>query len=234
MTPYGDKNRITVSDDEDFEDEVKVEEEAHESIVVPASPPTSDSLVSPTTMMSSQSLQSHDPGDFYRVRAAPIRQYSQPQLEDHNPFSDGSYLSRGFQPESPGAQDPSRRTFASSTYQGPPNMYDWQGGIVSSGPLTTNYYMSNSPQPVVPHSAPYQVPQPISQQSMLPQRLAQPPFDVPNGRYDSTPALGNQLRTGSLHHPNQVSQDFQDYLHDGGAYGQHDPEMKDEHNIHTG
>ena len=234
MTPYGDKNRINVSDDEDPEEGTKAEEDGHESMVVPASTPTSDSLVSPTTMVPSQSLPSHDPGGFYRVRSAPVRHYSQPQLEDHNPFSDGSFLSRGFQPESPEPQDPNRRAFASSTYQGAPNMYDWQSGIVGSGPLSANYYMSNSPQSVVPQSTPYQVPQPISQQAMLPQRLGQPPFDMPNGRYDSTPALGNQLRTGSLHHPHQVSQDFQDYLQDGGAYGQHDPEMKDEHNVHSG
>ena len=234
VTPYGDKNRINISDDEDHEEGIKAEDEGHEPIVIPASTPSSDSLVSPTTIMPSQSLQSHDPGDFYRVRATPIRHYSQPQLEDHNPFSDPSYLSRSFQPESPGSQDPNRRAFASSTYQGPPNMYDWQNGMVSSGPLSTNYYLSNSPQPVVPQPASYQVPQPISQPAMLPQRLGQAPFDVSSGRYESTPALGNQLRTGSLHHPHQVSQDFQEYLHDGGAYGQQGPEMKDEHNLHSG
>lgn len=234
MTPYGDKNRINVSDDEDPEEGIKAEEEGRDSVVVPATTPTSDSLVSPTTMLQSQSLQSHDPGEYYRLRNAPIRHYSQPQLDDHHPFGDGSYLPRGFQPESPSQQDPNRRGFPSSSYAGPPNLYDWQSSIVGSDPLSTNYYISNSPQPVVPQSAAYQVPPVISQHGMLPQRLGQPQFDIPNGRYDSAPALGNQLRTGSLHHPHQVPQDFQDYLHDGGAYGQHDPEMKDEHSIHSG
>jgi hypothetical protein len=63
-------------------------------------------------------------------------------------------------------------------------MYDWQNGFVSSGPLSANYYLSNSPQPV-PQFAPYQVPQPISQQGMLHQWLRHPQFDVPNERYPS-------------------------------------------------
>jgi hypothetical protein len=230
---YGDRNGADGSDDDEPDEGIKDEDEGQESMPVPVTIPTPDSLVSPTTMMQSQPLQQPDPGDYYRVRTIPVRHYSHSQLEDHNAFGDGSYLSRGFQPPSPGQQDPSRRAFPSPTYQGTQNMYGWQNNMVSSGPVSTNFYMAASPQSLAPPSAPYQLPPPISQQGMLPSRVNQHQFDMQNGRYDSAPALGNQLRTGSLHHPHQLPQGFQDYLQDGGVYGQHDPELKDENGIHA-
>lgn len=205
VTPFGDKNRIDVEDDEEPEDVEEGQDPVHT--------PMSSSPVSPTHMMHSQSLQSHDPGDYYRLRPTRINNYREPQLEDHNPFADGSYLSRGFQPESPSHHDPNRRAFPSSTYSGPQNMYDLQGTMVSNGPIQPNYYMSHSPQSVVPQSASYQVPPLMPQQGLH--------LDMPSGRYDSTPTLGNQLRTGSLHHPHHVPEQFQDYL-------------QDEHNVHSG
>lgn len=184
--------------------------------------------------MHSQSLHPHDQGDYYKDRSAPIRHYGQPQLDDHNPFTSGAYMPRGFQPEGPAQQEANRRAFPPATYQASTNMYDWQHNVATNGPSPTNFFMSNSPQVVVPLPTPYHAVPPLAQDGIMPQRLGHSQFDIPAARYDSTPALGNQLRTGSLHHPHQVPQDFRDYLHDGGPYGPHDPEMKDEHNIHSG
>jgi hypothetical protein len=53
--------------------------------------------------------------------------------------------------------------------------------------------------------------------------------DAIPGRFDSGPALGNQLRTGSLGHPHHIPHGFPDYLQDS-AYGQAEPEIKhDQH-----
>jgi hypothetical protein len=234
---YGDRNGVDVSDDDEPDEGIKDEDEEHEPMPVSAAMPTPDRLVSPTSMMQSQPLQQPESDAFYRMRPLPVRHYSQPQMEEHNPYGDGSYMPRGFQPPSPGSQDPSRRSFASPGYQSPQqSLYSWQNSMVSAGPVSSNYYVTTSPQPpLAPPTAPYQLPPPHSQQGMLPPPMVQHSFDnLPNVRYDSGPALGNQLRTGSLHHPNQIPHGFQEYLHDSGPYGQNDPGMKHGQHVHTG
>lgn len=198
----------------------------------------SDGMISPTTMKHSRSLQGNDPGEFYKIRAAPIRHYNQTPLDDQIPFGDGSYIPRGFQPESPAELDANHRIFRPNTFQPPGNVYnDWQNNMANNGALSTPYYISDSPQAVVPQSSPYSLGPSLSQDGMLPQRLNQTRFDLPTGGFDSAPVIGNQLRTGSLHHPHQVpqqlSEDFRDYLHHSGPYGPHDPGMKDEHGAHS-
>lgn len=227
MVPYsGDGDLYESSDEESPEDEtVKVENESRLFMAVPPTPP--DGMVSPTTLVPNQSLQQPDAGDFYRVRTQPVRTYSHSQLDDHHPFGGGSYMSRGFQPESP-LQDPNRRAFPPHSFPGPQGMYDWQGSMVSSGPVPTNFYMPASPQSLIPSPPPYQPAPPIPPHGMLNLRMNEQHFDMSSGRYDSAPALGNQLRTGSLHHPHQVSQGYHDYLHNPGPYGRPDPELKDD------
>jgi hypothetical protein len=181
----------------------------------PATIPTPDSPVSLPTIMQIRSLfRQADPGDSSRAHTIPVRAYDQPQLEVHNSYGDGSYISRGLQLQSPGQEDANRRAFASPSYQATEDtMHGWQNSTVSSDPTSANFYVSTSSQPLLPPCTPYQLSSPISQptmlspsishQTMLPPLMNQHQFDMPNARYDSAPALGNQLRTGILHHPYQ-------------------------------
>lgn len=168
-------------------------------------------------MMHSRSLQSNDPGDCFRMRpTVPIRHYDEAQIDDHNMLGGGPY-------QNPAQQEPSRRPFL--PFSESAGVDSWSGNMASSGPFPNNYEMSGVGS--------YPVAQPLLQQSMLSQRLGPDTFGMSNDRYDPPPTLGNHLRAGGtqhLHH--QVSQDFPHYHH--GGYVQHDPEIKDEHHLHSG
>jgi hypothetical protein len=96
--------------------------------------------VLPTTMMQNQPLQQDDPGGFYSALTISARHYCQTQLGDHNLYGDGSYLTRGFQPQSPGQQGPNRCAVLSFTYQDPRQpIYGWQNSMVSSGHMSSTH-----------------------------------------------------------------------------------------------
>lgn len=233
---YGDRNGIDTSDDDEPEEGIKDEEEEQEpSQASSGAILTPESIVSPS-LMQAQSAHSSESDAYYRMRL-PVRQYSQAQLEESTPYPDGSYLARSYQTQSPVLHDPNRRSFASPGYQSPQNnmFNNWQNSMVSNAPVSSNYYVSTQQQSnMVQSTIPYQLPPPNSQQSMLPPPMAQHHFDaLPNQRYDSGPALGNQLRTGSLGHPHHMPQGFSEYIPDSGAYGQNEPDLKDDHS-HTG
>ena len=229
---YGDRNGQDGSDDE-LEECVKDEDEEHDVVSTSTNIPVSESLV-PSSMMQPMQAQA----DF-RMRL-PVR-YHQPQIEEHQSYTDSSSFPRsvgiGFQPQSPNLHDPIRRSFTSPGYQSPQqSLYGWQNNM-STGPVSS-FYVTTSPQPTLAApTGPYQLPPPNSQQNMLPPPLGLHHFEsVPNcGRqYDSAPALGSQLRTGSLGQPHQMHPGFQEYLHDHGGYGQHEPDLKvDQQHIHT-
>jgi hypothetical protein len=231
---YGDRNGLDTSDDDEPEEGIKDEEEEQDPMPAPSGPVlTSDSLLSPL-MMQNQSIQSSEPDAYFRT-CLPVRQYNQTQQEEGTPYPDGSYLARNYQTQSPVLNDPSRRSFASPGYQSPQQNMFWQNSMASNAPVSSNYYVTTQQQANIAQSTlPYQLPPPNSQQSMLPPPMAQHHFDgLPNQRYDSGPALGNQLRTGSLGHPHHLPHGFREYLPDNGAYGQNESDLKDEHG-HTG
>jgi hypothetical protein len=206
---HRDENRFESSVNDESDDGIKDDNKGHESIRTP------DSLVSlPTIMQIRSFFRQAKPGDSFRAHTIPARDYSLPQLEDHNSYGDGSYISRGLQLQSSVQEDANRRVFASPAYQAPEDtMHGWQNSTVSSDPIPANFYVSTSSQPRLPSCTPYQLSSPvsqptmlspaISQQTMLPPLMNQHQFDTPDARYDSAPALGNQLRTGILHHPYQ-------------------------------
>jgi hypothetical protein len=164
-------------------------------------------------------------------------------------FSDQlSFFPRGLgvnfqQPRSPNLQDLARghgqfvapqasfRFHNSQTFW-PPNMV--------SNPSSNNYV--TSPQTTLPpSSSPYNpLPLPNPQQTMFPPPSisSQHSFNgLPLGRtYDSSPALDNQLQTSSMGHPHHIPQhhNFQEYLQDGGNFGHHESDLKDQqHQIHS-
>ena len=229
---HGDNNGQDGSDDE-LEDCVKDEDDDNDVVSASNNIPVSETLVSPS-MVQSQPMQAQ--ADF-RMRL-PVR-YHQPQIEEHQSYTESSSFPRsvgiGFQPQSPNVHDPIRRSFASPGYQSPQqNMYGWQNNM-TNGPVSS-YYVTTSPQQsLAAPTPPYQLPPPNTQQNMLPPPLGQHHFDgLPNGvrQYDSGPALGSQLRTGSLGHPHHMHPGFQEYIHDNGGYGQNESELKDDQNIH--
>ncbi len=124
--------------------------------------------------------------------------------------------------------DPNRRSFAASGYSNAQQpMYAFN--MVSTGPGPSNFYTTSPQTSLPPASVPYLPPPHTQQQHILHPPLN--PYDgLPNGRYETGPALGNQLRTGSLGHPHhQMAQHgFENYLGDNGGFGQHDADLKDQ------
>jgi len=223
----GDRSGQDHSDDDEPDEGVPDDDDDH--VPSPSSANISPDLVSPP-MMQSQHPQPHhqEPEPNFR-QSLPVRRF--PQLEDPSPYTD-QYLARsmnvGFQTMSP-IHDANRRSFQGHGFHSPQQQqgaYSWsQSTMVSQAP--GGFYMS--PQSMMPpHSAPYQLPPPSVPQPMLPSPLSHP-FDMANnGRFDTGPALGHQLRTGSIGHPNHMSHHgFAEYIPDN--HGQAEPDMKDEH-----
>jgi hypothetical protein len=153
---HSDRNKFDSSDNDEPDDGIKDDDKGHGSMPSPATIATPDSLVSLPTMMQIRSFfQYADPGHSM-AHTIPVRGYCQPQLEDHNPYGDGSYVSRGLQLQSPRQEDANRRVFASPAYQAPQDtIHGWQNSTVSSDPMSANFYVSTSSQPLLPPRTPY-------------------------------------------------------------------------------
>lgn len=237
-----DRNTFDGSNDNDEPDEGIKDDDGHEFIPFSATIPTPESLVLPTSMMQSQFRRQPDSSDLCIVRTIPVHHCSQPQLEVHDSYGDGSCLSsalpsNAFQPQSPHQLDLKHTAYPSSIHHGPPEItYDWQNSMASNDLMLVNFDKSAPPQSLAPST--YQLPPPISQWGVngaCPSSpMNQDHVEMPHERYDAGPAFRNQLRTSSLHPLNRISQGFHDYLHDRGAYGQHDSDPKDDHNVFSG
>jgi hypothetical protein len=87
---HSDRNKFDSLDNDEPDDGIKDDDEGHEPISFPAAIPTPDSLVSlPTIMQIRSFFRQADPGDSFRAHTIPVRDYGQPQLEDHNLYGDG-------------------------------------------------------------------------------------------------------------------------------------------------
>jgi hypothetical protein len=236
---YGERPGTGDGSDDEGEEHFKDEDDEHE--MPPNNTSTPESLVSPA-ISHNRHLHPEPDSNTFGMRPLPVRHNTQP-IEDH--YNDpSSFFSRGlgvnFQPRSPNLQDPSRGQFVSPQpgFHSPP-MY-WPPNMVSNASSGNSFYVSSPQTSLPPSSSPYNpLPLPNAQQAMLPPPInTQHGYDgLPVGRtYDSTPALGSQLRTGSLGHPHQMPQhhSFQDYLQDGGGnFGHHDSDLKDQQHMHT-
>jgi hypothetical protein len=235
---FGDGTSGDGSDD-DGEEDFKAEDDEHEPVPVSSSMSTPESLISPP-LGSSQHNQSEDPITFTNVRRPlPMRHLTQTSVEAHQYDFYPQHQRAVFQqPQSPTFHDQARRQsfVPSPSYNSPQqNMFTgWQGGnIVSNGPISSSYY-TTSPTSLPPASAPYQLPLPITQASMLPPLPMASHFDGLNGRaYDSGPALGSQLRTGSLGHPHHLSHGYAEFMNDNSPFGQHDSDLKDDPSLQS-
>jgi hypothetical protein len=228
---HGDRSGQDFSDDE-VEEGVKEEEDDPDSTQVVTNMSTPEGDVSPP-IMQSQHLQQPQEAEANSMfigtpHPLPVRCFTQPS-DDHSSFSNPSYISRGvgigFQTQSPSPQDPARR----SRIYPSQNMY-WQNTtMVSNGTMNPNYYVTSPQTTMGPQSGQFQLPPPpSSQQPMLPP-LTHNHFDgMATGRqFDSGPALGNIVRTGSLGHPHHIPLECQEHLYDNGGYT-HDSEIRDE------
>lgn len=219
---------------------MKDEDEELETPQLPTNIPTPDSMVS-QPMIQPQHLQQSQETDANSMfmgpsRPFPVRCHTQPQIDDHPSYPSSSYLRTvGFQSQSPNPQDPSRRSFGSPVYSTPQTMYGWQNtSMVSNGTMPSNYYVTSPQSSLGQQGSQFQLPPPpTTQQPMLPPMTQH--FDsLPTAsRFDSGPAVGNQLRTGSLGHPHHMPHGFQEYLQENGGYGHNDPEVReDQQQIH--
>ena len=235
---YGDRSGGDFSDDE-AEEDVKDEDDETDTTQIPTSMPTPDSMVS-QPLMQSQHLQQTQEQDSNGIfmganRPLPMRYHSHPAMDENPAYSNSSFLPRavgiGFQAQSPSAQDPTRRSFASPVYPSPQSLYGWQNNLMTSNAaMNANYYVTSPQTPLSAQGGSFQLPPPPTcQQPMLPP-MAQHHFDnLPTTRqYDSGPAMGSLLRTGSLGHPHQLPHGFQNYLHDNG-YSHNDSDVRDDH-----
>jgi hypothetical protein len=110
---HSDRNKFDSSDNDEPDDGIKDDDKGHGSMPSPATIPTPDSVVSLPTMVKIRSFfRQADPGDS-TAHTIPVRDYGQPQLEDHNLNGDDSYIYRGLQLQSPRQEEANRRAFAS-------------------------------------------------------------------------------------------------------------------------
>jgi hypothetical protein len=226
---HGDRSNDQ-SDDDEADDGTQDDEDEHENHPSSTSATMSPDMVSPSMMQGPLPHPESDPVFRHRMR---VGYHTGAQMEDHSSYPDSQYLPRtvgvGFQSMSPAPlQDPIRRPFQSAGYQSPQQgLYGWsQPTMVSQPP--SGFFVTSPHSNLPAHSGTYQLPPPPSLQHMLPSPLHHP-FEVSNTRnFDSGPALGNQLRTGSLGNPHHIPQHhgYPDYIHD---HGQAEAEMKDEH-----
>ena len=231
------------SDDEGDEPSFKPEDDEHEMPPnTTSSLSTPDSMVSPLSGPSRHLLPEHESNNMGMQSSLPVR-----TMDDHFNNNASSFYSRGLgvnfqQPRSPSLQDPSRGAGQFSPPQSGfhSNQMFWQPNIVSNA-VSNNFYVTSPQTTLPPSSSPYNpLPLPNPQQNMLPPPPMNPQhsFDgLPIGRsYDSSPALGGQLRTGSMGHPHHLPQQhgFPEYVQDSGNFGQHESDMKDQqqHHIH--
>jgi hypothetical protein len=236
---YGDRSNSLEFSDDEAEEGVKDEDEEPDTTQIATTIPTPESIVS-QPMMQTQHLQQSQEQETNNMfmaatRPLPMRYHTQPAMDEHSSYSSSSFLQRnvgvGFQTQSPTPQDPNRRSFGSPVYPSPQSMYGWQNTMVSNGTMSSNYYVTSPQSSLAPQGGQFQLPPPpTTQQPMLPP-MTQHHFDgLPTGRvFDSGPALGNIVRTGSLGHPHHMPHGFQDYLHDNGGYGHNDSDVRDEH-----
>lgn len=250
---YGERG----GDDSDGDEEgLKEEADDHES-----NAPTSDhmstpeSIVSPSVIQSSQHSQFEskfepDAPNMVQQRPHPlmISRHHQTHMEEQTSFLDTSFARPmgPYLPTSPNVHD-LRRPYAPAGFSSPQQtMYSgtgWQNNsMVSSSTMSSNFCIPGSSQPAsVPTTTSYQLPLPplhVQQQSMPPPQSGShfPHSDgLPNLRqsYEPAPAIGNQLRTGSLGHPHQMPQNhgYGDFLHDTTNFSPHDVDMKEEQHI---
>ncbi|KAE8449087.1 hypothetical protein EG329_008470 [Mollisiaceae sp. DMI_Dod_QoI] len=214
------------TEESDGEGETKLEDDEDDvpTSAISVNMPTPESLISPAIGHNPHVLEN----DFKMRSNLPMRQGTHPPMEEQQ-YNDPSnfYHSRGmgFHPQSPNLQD--RRSFATPpNYQSPTqNMYGaWPTGMVSNGPGQSFY--TTSPQQSLPATtAPYLPP--LQQHMLPPPQQQHSNFDgLPGGRYDTSPALGNSLRTGSMGHPHMPG--FDNFMHDNVVFQQHDNGLKDE------
>lgn len=232
---YGEPVNSEDSDDEnDLNDEEENEEDAHNipgstpgTIASMSSPSTLDQ-VSPTTMITPQL---HGNGLSSRT-PLPMR-----QLEDQPQYgSDGNayYTTRSMSYNTINAhanvQD-RRQYIPSPSYTAPQPLYsnnNWPM-INNTSQVGQQYFVTSPHQQALP-----QLP-PMSQQHVLPLPTTSS-FQDSFQRYDTAPALGNTLRTGSMSHPHQHHPmtlfGSNPFLQDNGGFQTTNAEMKMEHQEH--
>ncbi|CAG8970706.1 hypothetical protein HYALB_00001487 [Hymenoscyphus albidus] len=231
-------------------DAVNEEEEAGQENVIGTNNSATPELVSPPMMMPHRQFEPEQQTHGiiqHRPHPTLIRP-SAPHLEDSSPYAETYGRQMSSFPQSPSLQDPYRPRYApnvSPGYQSPQqNLYptSWQNhGMMTSGPLTTSYCATSSPQSITPPST-LQLPA-LSQQvashtqqltsytqGMLPPRMSSQPFEMPHTRqYDPGPGLGNQMRMGGLSNPHaqHTQNGYSEFLHDANSYSQNESEMKE-------
>jgi hypothetical protein len=239
-------------EDSDGDDEgFKEEEDEHDNAPMSTNMSTPESLVSPTMIQGPQnhSQFENDTQSMIQQRPRPLivsRHTHQPHMEDQTAYLDTNFprTMGTYQAQSPDLQE-YRRSFAPTGFPSPQqNMYSgggWQNNnILSNSSMPPNYCVTNSSQATLaPPTGSFQLPPvpQVQQPNMLPPPpMIHHPYNdgLPNrGHYDSGPALGNQLRTGSLGHPHQIPQGhgFGEFLQDGSSFGPNDSDMKEEQHI---
>jgi len=206
-----------------LDDDSEGNDEADNSVHMPT---PLETLVSPSMPEHHQFQQAEDL-DMRTMRTGLPMQYSASSI-DRMEYEDHTFPSMNqYQPYSPNAIDPNRRTDIPLPVFPSPQQSILSSGwsnTITSAPVGQLYTAS-------PHSSlALFLPLPQPQPSHMSQAVH--PFHYRLARYDANPAIGNQVRTGSLgnlHHQISNHAAFQDYLNsDNNQFGQY-PERKDEY-----
>jgi len=244
---YGERGSGEDSDGD--EEGLKEEYEEDETAPVSTHMSTPESLVSPTMNQgpNQHSQFENEAQNMMQQRSRPLMlsRHTQPShMDDQTGYIDSTFSRTmgTYQAQSPGIHE-YRRTFSTTGFPSPPqNVYSggWPNNNLLSNPsMSANYCVTSSSQAALaPPATTFQLPapHPQPQQNMLPPPgpIAHHSYNdgLPNSRqYDSGPAIGNQLRTGSLGHPHQMHQGhaFGEFLQDTSGFGPTDSDMKEEH-----
>jgi hypothetical protein len=230
-----------VGEDTDAEDDAFKEEDEQDTIV-PTNNANTPELVSPSMMSTHRQFEPEQQSLMHRSHPGMIRTHTEPQHMEDN-YAEQSYSrSLSFQNvHSPSIQDPYRpgRGYVSNVspgFQSPPQtMYQapWPNSNIG---ISTNFCATTSPASVLPPATAFQLPAPQTPHMMVP-RMHQP-FELPHQRYDTGPALGSQLRTGSIGHPHHMQHaptgQYHDFIQDPNPYHQtHESNVKEEQQLRT-
>lgn len=236
---HGDRVPGSGSDDEDEDGDLTEEDDGNAHLASDIQSP-SESPASSTTVQGDQNShfdQQSQSMAQQRNRALMGRHMSAGQMEEQAGYNVETLRMAPYPQQSSNLRE-YRGPFAPDFHTSPQNMYSsgWQNpSLMNNSPMSTSNYCltsltSSSQSSLAAPTAPFQLPAPNVQ---YPHMLPPPPYceGLPgSAQFDSRPALGHQLRTGSLGHPHQThhGQPFPEYLQDGAGFGHNDTGMKEE------
>lgn len=155
---YDNRYRVDDPDDDEPGEDIAGVDESHQACSVPVPFSAPGPSFSPVSVIPNRPPP--QPNDFYGMHNTQFRPNIQNQSDNRIISDNGPYPSSRLPPQGVTDFDLSRRALPSFTsHPQQPNTYGWENGTVSKDPTLT----STSSQPLMPHTASYGFPLPMSE-----------------------------------------------------------------------